>query len=771
MSSEADTGQEGILDLRAGALGLVAWAAALLTLTCPVWWALGLLGVGGVAVVRSGDVDRTRPTRVGWLLAAAAVATSAYLHLLVVAESPVARLARDGASVQAVAVLDTAPVLAPGRFAARKYAEATLTEVTGRGARYRVRTPVLVLMDAGTMVERGARIRIAGQLRSSDRPERAGVLTVRGNPVVLADPAPVVRGAERVREAIRDAVATQPPGPRALVPALVDGDDTALPEKVAEDFRTAGLTHLQAVSGTNLTLIVGFLLLLARWVGVRARALIVVGGLGVVAFVLLAGPEPSVLRAAAMGTVALVGLGSGGRRHGLRALGLGILGLLLLDPWLARSWGFALSAVATAGILLLVPPWRDALARWLPRWAADAVAVPLAAQIACTPLVAALSGQVSLVAVLANVLAAPLVAPATVLGLVGGLLGLLWGPLGQVVAAPAAWSAAGIIAVAKHTAALSLPAVAWSTGAVALAVLTGLCAVVALGLHAVLARRRLALGLAGVVAVVILVPMPTPGWPPPGWLMTACSVGQGDAIVLNTGARSGVVLDAGPDPDLVDGCLDRLGIRAVPVVVLTHFHADHVDGLPGVLRGRRVGRILTSPLPDPHGGASAVRRTAERAGVPVGTVTAGATARIGPVSWQVLAPTGEAFPESESPPNDASVVLLVEVRGTRILMTGDQERPSQAALRRAAPDLRADVLKVAHHGSSKQDVDLITTLGARLAVISVGAENDYGHPAGSTLALLARAGMEVRRTDRDGDVAVILDGRGRLATVTRRAPR
>lgn len=235
-------------------------------------------------------------------------------------------------------------------------------------------------------------------------------------------------------------------------------------------------------------------------------------------------------------------------------------------------------------------------------------------------------------------------------------------------------------------------------------------------------------------------------------------------MVLRAGAGSGVVVDAGPDPDLVDGCLDRLGVEAVPVVVLTHFHADHVDGLSGVLRGRRVGRVLTSPVLDPATAAAAVRRTA--AGIPVTPVTAGATAVVGALRWQVLAPTGESFPDSESPPNDGSVVLLVEVRGIRVLLTGDQERPSQAALRRAFPDLRADVLKVAHHGSSKQDERLVTGLGARLALVSAGQENDYGHPSGSALGLLARAGMVVRRTDLDGDVAVVVDDRGRLGTFT-----
>lgn len=756
-----------VLDLRAATVGVIAWAAAFATLTWSPWWVVGVLLAVGVATLRRRHDASLLPTRAGWWLVALAAAASSYLQLAHVTESPVARLAREGASVQVVATVATTPAMAPGRFADRVYFDATVTEVSSRGTSVPTRAPVLVLMDAGgAVVERGARVRLAGMLRRSDRPERAGVLTVRGEAVVLAGPGRLVRGSERVRSAIREAVSGHPVGPRTLVPALVAGDDAALPDQVAEDLQVSGLTHLQAVSGTNLTLIVGFVLVAARWAGVRARALIGVGALGVVGFVLLAGPEPSVVRAAAMGTVALTGLGSGGRRHGIRALGIAVLALLLLDPWLARSWGFALSVSATAGILLLAPLWRTALSRWLPPWAAAAVVVPLAAQIACTPLVAALSGQVSLVGVVANILAAPLVAPATVLGLLGGLVALCWVPLGQVLATPAAWSAAGIIAIAERAAGLPLPALGWSTGATALVALAALCLALALGLHVVLGRAGVTLTLCGVLVLVVLVPLPTPGWPPPGWVLVACAVGQGDALVLNTAPGSAVVVDAGPDAVLVDDCLDRLGVQTVQVLVLTHFHADHIDGLTGVLRGRRVDLILTSPVPDPGAGARSVRRHAARAQVPVSPVTAGATVSVGQVEVEVLAPSGETFPDSASVPNDASVVLLAEVRGVRVLLAGDQERPSQAALRRAAPDLRADVLKVAHHGSSKQDEELVAGLGARLALVTVGLDNDYGHPAGSALDLLRRAGMQIRRTDLDGDVAVVLDDRGNLASVT-----
>ncbi len=159
---------------------------------------------------------------------------------------------------------------------------------------------------------------------------------------------------------------------------------------------------------------------------------------------------------------------------------------------------------------------------------------------------------------------------------------------------------------------------------------------------------------------------------------------------------------------------------------------------------------------------------AARAGVPVHVASYGETGRVGPLSWQVIAPSHPPSSASESPPNDASVVLLVETRGIRILMMGDEEDGSQGQLMRDTGGVRADVLKVAHHGSARQDPDLVRATGAGLAVISVGADNDYGHPAPSLLALLRDAGMRVARTDRDGDVAVVVDGGLRVAARGRR---
>ncbi|MCW2827413.1 MAG: internalization-related competence protein ComEC/Rec2 [Marmoricola sp.] len=760
------TGRSGLatgrrrIDLRAPALGAVAWCAALAALLAPRWVLLVALVLGCLRIAQRRRRRLEVLNRVAWLVAACGVAVSALLRAEALHDSAVEILAAQHAAVTARLAVASDPVLRSGRFEQQYVVFRARTEsVTGRGVRHRVRAPVLVIADPTWRGLRlGSRVDLTGRLQRSTTRDLAGVLSTRGPPAVVSRPGPWLRGADRVRTSVRDAVSQHAAGPRALVPALVDGDDGGMPDDLTDDFRTSGLTHLLAVSGTNLTLVVGCLLLLARWTGVRARGLVVVGALGVVGFVLLARTEPSVVRAAAMGSVGLIGMGHHGRRRGTRALGAAVLLLLLFDPWLSLSLGFALSALATAGILWLAPGWRDRLMRWLPRWVAEAVSVPLAAQIACTPLVAAISGQVSLVAVVANLLAAPAVGPATVLGLAGGVLGLVSEVLGRVVAMPAAWCARWIIAVAVRCADLPVAAIGWSASPVGIVALTVLCVAIAFVLGALLARRTITLALGVVMVVALLVPLPSPGWPPRGWVMVACDIGQGDGIVLNAGEGRAVVVDAGPDPTPMDRCLDRLGIVEVPVVVLTHFHADHVNGLEGVLDGRRVGAVEVTSLADPLSGVRLVEAVAARSGVPVLRAAYGESRRLGLLDWQVVAPSRPPSQASESPPNDSSVVLLVQSRGIRLLLMGDEEDASQAQLLRDTGGLRADVLKVAHHGSARQDPDLIRGLGASHAVISVGVDNDYGHPAPSLMALLRDAHMRVARTDREGDLAVTVRG-------------
>jgi competence protein ComEC len=265
-----------------------------------------------------------------------------------------------------------------------------------------------------------------------------------------------------------------------------------------------------------------------------------------------------------------------------------------------------------------------------------------------------------------------------------------------------------------------------------------------------------------------------------------CDVGQGDATVLRSGPDRAVLVDAGPDPALADGCLRRLGVRHLDLVVLTHFHADHVGGLPGALAGRDAEAILVSPLGQPADGAAAVLREAGAARIVVSVAAVGRSGRAGTgawaVEWRVIAASATTGAgengDDGTVVNEASVALDVTVRGPsgplHAVLLGDLETQGQeelaGRLARGSEHLEGpvDVVKVAHHGSAKQSEDLYRRIQARVGLIGVGAGNDYGHPAPSALALLRRSGTVPLRTDLSGDLAVVPGPGGALVATTSR---
>ncbi|EGD40389.1 putative ComEC/Rec2-related domain protein [Nocardioidaceae bacterium Broad-1] len=340
-------------DLRLPLLGAGAWAGAL---AGPVVVAGGrsgmvllamlaaVLGIGG-----GWSVHQRRSTVLALVLMIAGTAIVSGLHAARVSDNPVAQLAAREAQVRVIATVTTDPKEVTGQHATYQLRRAGVREIRGRGVVYRLRTPVVVLGDdAWADIPLGATVATTGRLAKSDSHEESALL-IAGEPRVVTGPGIWWRASDELRASIRDAVAHRPPDQAALVPALVDGDDTGLSDDLADDFRTTGLTHLLAVSGTNLTLVVGFLLIIARWAGVRGRGLYAVGVLGILGFVVLARTEPSVVRAAAMGAVGLLAMTHNGRQRALRGLGAAVIALLLIDPSLATSVGFTLSVLATAG--------------------------------------------------------------------------------------------------------------------------------------------------------------------------------------------------------------------------------------------------------------------------------------------------------------------------------------------------------------------------------------------------------------------------------------
>jgi competence protein ComEC len=640
---------------------------------------------------------------------------------------------------------------------------AHLRSLASTHGRWEVGAPILLRLPPEAAPPIGARVAVTGTLREGDvlrgvaaRIDTAGV-------EVLEPPGPLGDMTNAVRGALRTSLEGAPPRAAALVEGLAVGDETGQSPELAEQMRVAGLSHLTAVSGGNTSIVVGAVLLIATLLGLGLLARVAVAAVALGAFVVIVGPQPSVLRASVMGMVALLAVITGTRRTGMHALAFAVVVLLVLSPALATAWGFALSVTATAGLIVFAAPL---VARWggdsrVRRALVGALALTIGAQVATLPLMAAFGDGLSLVAVPANVLAAPAVAPVTVLGLLAAITGTFAAPMAGVLARGAEPFAAWIAWVAGWTASWPAATLPWPGG------LTGaaLAGVASLALGYAIARHRgrheragrprvVALGavLIAAVAVLALRVPERAGWPPPDWLMVACDVGQGDAVVLRGMTEGVIVVDAGPDPVAVNRCLSDLGVDRVDFLVLSHHHADHVDGVPGVQAGRDVRAALVSPLDEPVQQAATVR--AWLSGAPVVAARAGQRFDVDGIAVSVLWPQ-RIIRGPESAPNNASVVLLAEVRGVRILLLGDVEVAAQVALRTSLAGPGVDVVKVAHHGSRYQDPALASWSGARVAVISAGVDNRYGHPAPETVRTWLDSGAVVARTDEAGDVAVV----------------
>ena len=768
-------GAEAALALRLVPVALAGWVVTWLGLG---WSPATSVLVGCCCAVPAMALARCdRPTARIAMVALGGAAVAAFLvgtrvHARDASPLHDLAIARSRATLWLVVRDDPRPLRAGGVGGRPQVAvPARALRVGSGGRRWRSHAAVLVLApaDGWRTLLPSQRLRVTGRLLPASGDLTVAVLAARGPPEQVAEPSRVQRVAEQFRRGLRDAATVLPAAGRGLLPGLVLGDTTNLDPTVAEDFRTAGLTHLLAVSGANVAIVIGAVLLLCRWCRLDPRFSAVLSGLALVGFVVLVRPSPSVLRAAAMGALALLALATGRARQGVPALAAAVLTLVLIWSDLARSAGFALSVLATAALLVVAPRWSTALrGHGVPSGLAEALTVPAAACLATAPITAVLAGQISLVGIPANLLAAPAVAPATVLGVVATLVDPVSSTAARVVAWVAGLPTEWLVTVARGASGARLASVPWPGAGGGLWSLA--LPVLLAGLTLALLRfRSVRRALLAVVVAALLVTVPTRwalfGWPPTGWMLVACDVGQGDGLVVNAGPGTAVVVDTGPDPARMDRCLRRLGVVAVPLLVLTHLHADHAGGLAGVLRARRVAAIETGPLSEPAWEWDTVREIAAAHRVPLLRATVGETRQVAGVRLDVLAPT-HPFHRTRSDPNNSSVVLRVTAHGHTMLLTGDVEVEAQQELLDRGTDLTAELVKVPHHGSAHGDPRFLAATRARVAVISVGADNDYGHPAPTLLAGLTRLGMRTYRTDQDGDVAAC-DRAGELVMVTR----
>jgi len=610
--------------------------------------------------------------------------------------------------------------------------------------------PVLVFGD-GPGPPIGATVALRGDLEATAAGEDVAFLVfLRGDIGLVAEPPPLLAWAHGIRSSFLDASRGLPEPGGGLLPGLAIGDTTRVPESLDAAMKASSLSHLTAVSGANCAIVVGAALAISALLGASRGVRVGVAVVALLGFVVLVTPEPSVLRAAVMAALALGAVALGRPSLGVPVLAAAVLALLIADPWLSRSYGFALSALATAGLLLLSGPLAAALGRVLPDGLAAVLSVPLAAQLACQPVILLLDPSLALYGVPANLLAAPAAPVATVIGLLACLVGALAPPLGVALAWVAWLPSSWIASVATLVAGLPGARGAWPIGlaGVALLVLVEVSLLVALlgsGRARRVSRVVCAIALVAYASSALGGALVTRLSRPPDWQYAMCDVGQGDATLVRSGGAVALV-DLGAEPAPLRACLDELGIARLELVVLTHFDLDHVGGADAVLG--RADRVLTGPP-----GEEADERLLEAfaaAGAVVDPVDRGDRGTLGALVWEVLWPP----PRGPDPGNDASVALrwscTISDPCLSAVMLGDLGQEAQARLAGATPVGAVDVVKVSHHGSADQSPALYERLDAGVGLIGVGADNDYGHPTESLLGVLAASGTVALRTDEHG---------------------
>ena len=544
----------------------------------------------------------------------------------------------------------------------------------------------------------------------------------------------------------------------ALVPGLAIGDTGAVGADLDAAMKASSLSHLTAVSGANCAIVTAAAFALAAACGLRRGVRVWLALLALGGFVVLVTPQPSVVRASAMAVVVLFAIASGRPGGGVAALSLAVVGLLVFDPWLARDYGFALSAAATAGLLLLAAPLAVRLGRVMPRPLAMVLAVPIAAQLACQPILVLLDPAIAVYGVPANLLAAPAAPVATVVGLIGCLVLPVLPSVGaaflQVAWVPASW----IALVAHGTASLPGGRLPWLPDAPGAAMLVACTALALAVAFAPPSRPRLraagvallAIGLAVPIGVSFGAGVVSAATRPARWDVAACDVGQGDAVLIRSEGATALI-DTGPDPAPLTRCLTLLGVDRIDLLVLTHWDADHVGGAAAVVG--HVGTVIHGPLDGDR--SDRVLGPLVRGGAESAEVVAGHRGTLGDAQWRVLWPLPRA-----APGNDASVVVEVDAPAFRGVFLGDLGEGAQDRLLRAADPGVVDLVKVAHHGSADQSASLYERLHATIGVIGVGVDNGYGHPTERLLGMLDDEGTAVVRTDRSGTLTIAAEEDG-----------
>jgi competence protein ComEC len=544
---------------------------------------------------------------------------------------------------------------------------------------------------------------------------------------------------------------------RRLLAGIVLGEDSGIDRELRDAFQASGLQHLLAVSGQNVAIVAVGVVMAARIVGVGRLVGEALAILVVLSYALAVGWQPSVVRAAVAGTLASLAWIVARPRDRWHALAVGALVLLAWMPRSALEPGFQLSFAAVAAIFLVLPRMSGVADAYpVPRGLWDVLVVAVACGLVTAPIVWLHFGRVAVWTVPANIAAEPAMPPLISLSLAAAAVEPVLPGAATALAWLAGWCAWWLAFVARVVS--SWPSAQVSSPAI-IPIAAALVGAVALIRRLPPYRRREAVAalvsLALTVSTVACALRPSPSWTAPtGLRVTFLDVGQGDSALVEAPGAA-VLVDQGPPEADVAGQLRRLGVRSLTAIVLTHPQRDHIGGASRVVDRLDVGAVAEPGIQAPSPDREAVLAAADRLGIPVVVVHSGETFELGKLELRILWPDDPGLPSED--PNEHAIVALASYGTIDVLLTADAESDVTSRLHLGP----VEVLKVAHHGSDDPGLpDLLRVLRPRVAVISVGAHNDYDHPRPETLAALAaQPGLRTLRTDVNGRIVVESDGR------------
>ncbi|MDR3127803.1 MAG: ComEC/Rec2 family competence protein [Bifidobacteriaceae bacterium] len=635
-----------------------------------------------------------------------------------------------------------------------------------------------------------------------------------------------------IRAAFIDMTDKLNPVGRALVPAIALGYTNNFDDNLSDNFKISGLTHLVAISGSHFVIIISLIGVILLAFNIKKTIAAGIEIICILAFMSLVHPQPSVIRAAFMGIIGLVGLILQRKSLALTALSATIITLLIIDPYLATSYGFAMSCSAALGIILLTPKLTILLSRFIGKTIASIVSVTLAAQFFCGPIIILIYPFFTPYTLMANFLATPFVAPATILGVLSALISPLIPQMAYILAFSSTIFAYPLYIISKLISFLPLAKLAWVNGLIGclLMILLNIILywtisgkiwnntykkikkvlpafiesklsllytditqkikhykVVFLQKPILILTLIALLFIPLVITGSIILPKYFITTIDPNWKIAACNIGQGDASVIKTSQNSAIVIDVGSDNNKINNCLSDLNIQTIDLLILSHWHDDHVGGLLGAINNRQTKQAIVSNLETPTGESKLGYNKLQSENIPTSQAKEGESGYYidnntnHKIQWYIFQTlksnktksnintnsqtSTKSTNNEDSFSNDSSVGVIIYSNNLKAIFLGDMEKQAQAEALKRLKQLNMgefDILKVAHHGSKTQNNDLAKLINPKIAIFEVGRDNSYGHPNDKTINLFTNLGSQIIRTDIDGLSGVSQDSLGNI---------